>query len=105
MELSSFEVAVMVVTAFLALIAAATSVMTFWEKAKAIKKPHDDRLEELKAHGIKLDNDYEMIKETQEELRIVLRTELLVLEHIISGNHTDRLIEQRDFIQRYLIDK
>lgn len=104
-DLLTIETQVTLVMAVLAIVGVINTILTFVEKVKKAKKPHDDHIEMVQRHEEKLLNDYELIKEMQAEQRILLQNDLLIMEHIIAGNHVDKLKEQRDFIQRYLIDK
>lgn len=104
-QLLTAETIVVVVMAVLAAMGIANTALTFVEKVKTAKQPHDDHIEMVKQHEEKLLNDYELIREMQAEQRILLQNDLLVMEHIINGNHVEKLKEQRDFIHRYLIDK
>lgn len=105
MEVDPWVIAVVVVGAVGAIISGGTQIMTFIEKAEKLKKPHDDHVAMVQEHDKKLNNDFMLLEEIQAQLRISMQTDLLVLEHIISGNHVEKLKDQRDFIQRYLIEK
>lgn len=104
-QLLTVETEVTIVMGILALVGVANTVFTFVEKVKSAKKPHDDHIAMVEAHEEKLLNDYELIRDMQTEQRILLQNDLLIMEHIINGNHVDKLKERVDFIQRYLIDK
>lgn len=104
-QLLTMETVVVVVMAVLAVMGIANTALTFAEKVKKAKQPHDDHIEMVQQHEEKLLNDYELIREMQAEQRILLQNDLLIMEHIINGNHVEKLKEQRDFIHRYLIDK
>lgn len=88
----------------LAAINAGTAIMTFVEKIKAAKKPHDEHLAQVAEHDEKLDRDYKMLKEVISRLEILLKGHLLILDHLIQGNHINKLKEHREFIERYLIE-
>lgn len=91
--------------AFASIAAAILAGFNLYDRIKAAKKPHDDHIKQVKDHEQKLLRDFETIKEMQAEQRILLQNDLLVMEHIINGNHVDKLQEQRDFIHRYLIER
>lgn len=105
MEFTLGEQIMLGVTMVGSVTAAAVGVFTFYEKIKLAKKPHEDRVQMIQEHDRKLENDYQVIKEMQTEQRILLQNDLLIMEHIINGNHIHKLQEQRDFIHRYLIEK
>lgn len=88
----------------LAAINAGTAVMTFIEKFKNAKKPHDEHLAQVAEHDEKLDRDYKLLQEVVSRLGILLQGHLLILDHLIQGNHVDKLKEHREFIERYLIE-
>ena len=91
--------------AFASVVGAIIAGFNLYDRFKAAKKPHDDHVKQVKEHEEKLLRDYETMREIQAEQRILLQNDLLVMEHIINGNHVDKLQEQRDFIHRYLIEK
>ena len=103
-QLLTVETGVMTIMAVLALVGVANTVLTFVEKIKKAKQPHDDHIEMVNRHEEKLNNDYEIIRDMQAEQRILLQNDLLVMEHIIAGNHVDKLKERVDFMHRYLIE-
>lgn len=76
-----------------------------YSKIKQAKKPHDDHVAQVKEHEEKLNNDYVVLEELKAEMRILLTNDILVMNHIIEGNHVDKLKEQRDFLHRYLIER
>ena len=104
-EISPWIVAAILVTTVFSVINFGSSALTFIEKVKETKRPHDEHVAMVKEHDQKLLNDYHTIRDMQTELRLLLSSQLQVLDHIISGNHIDKLKESRDFIERYLIDK
>lgn len=74
------------------------------------KKPDTDRDEKLKGHDQKLDNDNRRLNElekhqaeTDEALRILMKSMSALMSHEIDGNHRDALIKARDDMQEYLI--
>lgn len=60
---------------------------------------------QIKEHEEKLNRDYKIIQELQEQNKLLIENDLAVIEHIIGGNHVDRLKDRRDRIQSYLIEK
>ena len=94
-----------VVMAVLAVIGLGNTVFTFVRNWKDAKKPHDEHVEMVKKHEEKLNNDWETIHQMQEENHLMLEVNLAVIEHIINGNHVDKLKEKRDKLQEYLINK
>ena len=91
--------------AFASITAAVMGGFNLYDRFKAAKKPHDEHVKQVKEHEEKLVHDFEMIKDMQAQNRILIENDLIVMEHIINGNHIERLKEQRDLIQRYLIEK
>lgn len=88
----------------LAAINAGTAIMTFVEKIKAAKKPHDDHVATVQEHGQMLERDWQVLSELKAQIRILLTGHLLILDHIIQGDHIEKLQEHREFIDRYLIE-
>ena len=91
--------------AFGSIAAAVLAAFSLWDRFKAAKKPHDDHIAMVERHEEKLVNDFEVIKDMQAELRLLIENDLLIIDHIINGNHIDEFRARREFIQRYLIDK
>lgn len=103
-EIDPLIIGAILVTAVLVIVNTGTQVMTFVEKLRTAKKPHDDHVQQVNDHTEQIEELHSLLRETQQLHRVGMTTDMLVLEHIISGNHVDKLKEQRDFIHRYLID-
>lgn len=104
-QLLTVETEVTVVMAILALVGVANTIFTLVEKVKSAKKPHDEHIEMVQRHEEKLNNDWEIIRKMQEENRLLIENDMLVIEHIINGNHVDELRKQHQKLQKHLIEK
>lgn len=104
-QLLTAETMVTVVMAAFAFIGLGNTVFTLVRNVKDAKKPHDERLEILKQHEEKLERDYKIIQDLQVSNQLLIENDLAVIEHVINGNHIDRLKVRRDRMQQYLIEK
>ena len=83
------------------IIAAITAVITF---AKMITKPYkelQDNIEEQKKTIADLSNT---IKAQQKLLNSSLKVEMLLMEHIVYGNHTETLKKELTNLQSTIVD-
>lgn len=74
------------------------------------RKPDADRDEKLKRHDEMLDNDNRRLKsleehqvETDEAMRIMMKSMLALMSHELDGNHRDELENARDNLHDYLL--
>lgn len=91
--------------AFASVTGAIIAGFNLYDRFKAAKKPHDDHIQQVKEHEEKLERDYKMICKLQEQNHLLIENDLAVIEHIINDNHISRLIDRREEIQRYLIER
>lgn len=104
MDIYSYEVvsnAFMVFVGFLGVVSLILSVIIAW---RTFKKPYDERKHQLEEHSEKLDRDWETMQELKADMRILIQNDIEILDHIVTGNHVEKLKQRRDFIHRYLID-
>lgn len=76
-----------------------------WKIVKELRKPSDDLKNEVKKHTTYLDNDNKRIHEVEESNKMILQSLLVIINHEITGNSTDKMKEIRDKLQDYLIEK
>ena len=76
------------------------------------KKPDINRDEKLKEHEEKLSNDFQSIKElskrqdeTDEAMRILMKSMLAMMSHAIDGNHREELKDARDEMHEFLLQR
>lgn len=91
----------MVGLAILGVVSLVLSIVIAW---RTFKKPYDERNETIREHSEKLDRDWETLQELKGEVGILLNGQMLLLQHIITEDHVDKIAEHYDFIQRYLIE-
>ena len=77
---------------------------------RELKNPDNERDNKLKEHDKMLDNDNKRMKtleskqqETDEAIRIMMKSMLALMSHELDGNHHDELKQARDELQGYLI--
>lgn len=85
----------------LGVISLVLSLIIAW---RTFKKPYDERNATIQEHSQKLDRDWETLQELKGEVGILLNGQMLLLQHIITEDHVDKIAEHYDFIQRYLIE-
>lgn len=76
------------------------------------RKPTEDNSEHLEQHDEmlardlrRLDRHDEMLEEQKRCNQLIMSGTLQIMNHMIDGNHTDQLIESRDNMQAYLINR
>ena len=90
------------------LIALAAGIVTLGGAQAVIerwRKPGRDAAERLAEHERRLDEADECMRELMEGQRMSNRGMLQLLNHLIDGTHVDKLKEERDAMERYLVEK
>lgn len=67
------------------------------------KRPSDTNTERIKKIEDKQDEDYKRLVKFDEELNIIMRTQLALLEHEINGNSVEKLQRCKQEIIDYLV--
>ena len=77
---------------------------------KWMRRPDGERDEKLKRHDEMLDNDNKRLKsleesqaDTDEAMRVMMKSMLALMSHELDGNHHEELKIARDELQSYLI--
>lgn len=109
MEMSPISIILFVCTSITS-ISAAITVITMWVgKAKAPNVTQNNRLDKLEAEMIQvktmLDNDNQRFKEQERGNRVTQQALLALMSHAINGNDTDKLVEAKNKLEQYLIEK
>lgn len=76
-----------------------------WKIVKEITKPNDDLKELVDNHSRMLDNDNKRLKEVEESNNMILQCLLVIINHEITGNSTDKLKDTRTRLEKYLIER
>ena len=97
-----------IVTTYKTLVFVAGAIALIWGFVKTVReisKPladlkrtvenHSSQIKELEAHNKKID----------EGMAIMQQSLLQIMNHMIDGNHTDKLVKARDDMQIYLTKK
>ena len=61
--------------------------------------------QQVEKHEQRLANDHRRLTELESSSRLIMRGVMQLTNHEIDGNHTDQLVEVRDDMERYLINK
>lgn len=90
----------------------AGAVAIIYKTYKWAKKPDSERDKLLKKHSELLDNDNkrfkeyeERLKENEEQNRIMMKSILVIMKHLVDGNHTEELKKMASEAQDYLISR
>lgn len=59
----------------------------------------------LKRHDELLDNDKRKLDDHEESMKLVLRAQMTLIDHELTGNNVDRLREVKNDINAYLINR
>lgn len=91
-------------------ISAAVTVIAVWVgKAKAPSAKQNMRIDKLETEMIQvktmLDNDNRRFKEQELGNRVIQQALLALMSHAINGNDTDKLVEAKNRLEQYLIEK
>ncbi len=77
----------------------------FVKTVREISKPLTDLKETVKSHTEQIRELEEHNKKIDEGMAIMQQSLLQIMNHMIDGNHTDKLVEARDNMQIYLTKK
>ena len=76
-----------------------------WKIVKEIKKPSDDLKKLVDKHSAMLDNDKRRLKDIEVSNKMILQSQLIIINHEITGNGIEGMKEARDDLQEYLINR
>lgn len=80
------------------------TVYNVWKAIRDMRKPHVDHLAQVANHDDAISRLNDKLNEIQSEMHMMLDGHILVVEHIVTGNHVDRLKEHKGMVMRYLIN-
>ena len=89
----------------LALVAVWNTMWSGYKNYKEAKKPHDDLRSTINDHSKMLHRDNERLRELEECNRLLLRAFSVILEHEITGNHIESLVQVKNDINDFLINR
>lgn len=95
-------------TTWKTLIFIAGAIALMWGFVKTIReiiKPLADLKETVKSHTEQISELEEHNKKIDEGMAVMQLSLLQIMNHMIDGNHTDKLVEARDKMQIYLTKK
>lgn len=70
-----------------------------------LHKPQIELADKVSKHGECLNNDHKRIGNLEDSNRLILRGIMQLMMHEIDGNHIDQLVETRDAMEEFLINK
>lgn len=81
------------------------SVWGLWKIVKEWKKPSEDLKAKVDEHEEVLKRDHERLKSIEESDKMMLQCLLVIINHDITGNGISNLVDVRDELQEFLINK
>lgn len=81
------------------------AVWGLWKIVKEWKKPNDDLKAMVEEHEEVLKRDHERLKSIEESDKMMLQCLLVIINHDITGNGISNLVDVRDELQEFLINK
>lgn len=108
MEPYSYEMVSNAFILFMDCIGLVSMIVALVIAVRTLKKPMDERnkamQDTIREHTEKLDRDWETLQELKDEMGVIMTGQMLLIQHEVTHNHEDKLVEHQDFIQRYLIN-
>lgn len=89
---------------FLAVLGVVSLVLSLIIAWRTFRKPYDERNATINEHSEKLDRDWETLQELKGEMSMLLSGQMLIVQHLVTNDHIEKLIEHQDMVQRYLIN-
>ena len=93
--------------AIVSISAAITIIIRVIQKAKEPEHNQDERISALEKKMDKverlLDNDNKRLKSQEEAIKILMRSNLAMMRHLIDGNHTEDLEKAMEEVHDYLL--
>lgn len=99
-EFSDIQTTVLVILAALALVAA---VWNTYKITREAYQPTEDRIRRLEVLEEHDENDNKRLEALEEESRLVLKSQMVIIEHLMTNDGTPKLEETKDEIYSYLI--
>lgn len=81
------------------------AVWGVWKIVREVRKPNEDLRAEVDRQKEFLHNDNVRLKELENTNKMILQSLLVLINHEITGNSTDRMKEMRNELQEFLINK
>lgn len=81
------------------------AIVTLWaavKVAREIGQPSKDRNKKLEELETRADENKARIDELSESTKILLQSQTVVIQHLITNDHKDQLEKMHDRIQEYL---
>lgn len=103
------ENVLLVCSAIITICSAITAIVAVWKLAKTPRDVLETRLTDIERklakHDELLDKDKNKIDTIEEGNRVVQKGLLALLAHGIDGNSVEAMVEARDDLQKYLINR
>lgn len=82
-----------------------SAIAKLFSPFKELKKKVDDHDEKLSKDFERMEKFDSAVKQIEETDKVICKSLLVLMNHEITGNSVDKLKEQRDVLEQFLIDK
>lgn len=82
-----------------------SAIAKLFSPFKELKKKVDDHDEKLGKDFERMEKFDSAVKQIEETDKVICKSLLVLMNHEITGNSVDKLKEQRDVLEQFLIDK
>ncbi len=82
-----------------------TSIWAVFKIVKEINKPNEELKVLVDKHSEMLDNDNKRLNKTDEDMKMILRSLYVILEHEATGNHVHDMEKTKEELNDYLIHR
>lgn len=102
----SVAVAIVIIATAFGLFNLVASAWQNYKKLKAPSEQHDEQIMKfLKNDKARLDRLEVQANEQAEATKLMLKSMMQLMNHELDGNHIDKLVEMRDKLNDYLVEK
>ncbi|MCR2033722.1 hypothetical protein [Anaerofustis stercorihominis] len=82
-----------------------TTLIVIYYKLKDLLKPFEDVRKKINEHENKLNNDFSKIQRIEDDMEMILKTQLMQLEHMRTNNSTGKIKKIETEVTNYLIER
>lgn len=108
-EYFSYDQLAAAVLVVVAALAAWNIIAAAWEHWRKVRQPQEDWHKQvmsfLASDKMRIERLEDKMREQRDGTNMLLKCMLQLMSHEIDGNHTEQLMECRDSLQQYLVDR
>ena len=90
---------------FAALVVLVSGIISIAKNVKELRKPAFDYDQWRRQTDVKLDNDNKRINEIERADKVMMQSQLAILNHLRTGNGEEKIKEAQDAINNYLVNR